>query len=539
MKGKLIGFALALFSVATLGVVQLQSEAAGHPSGKVGNAPVCEAHPIGQRGDTSVDLTTQNAPRLAYDVNNGVATVKFKVTGPNNCKVRLSNNSFWAPSQNGRPYERQILYQRTTKVFTPGRYTMSVRVPTQPRNGMCFYQVDLTYGTHNVTPVIAYGHGKILGCLPKPQAACKNLSVTKLERTKFRFNGAATVKNGATVRSYTFVVSKAGQVVHRQTSNSPAYTYNATTPGNYSVRLTVNTSVGPKTGGDCVKTFTVTPPPAEPAAVCKDLAVTKLSRTSFRFNGSATVSGGATVSAYVFTVSRGSDVVHTETVSSSALNASYTYTETTPGDYTVKLTVKTSVGDKTSANCEKQFTVTPPPTEPEPGVSIEKTVENQKYKRVGVNVEFEYQIVVTNTGDVDLKDVKVTDTPEEDITLISGSAGTVEDNTWTHTIPELKQGETVEFTLKAKVPVYKAGMLKNTACVDAQEVPGNPDDCDTADVDVPKEPEEPEVPEVPTTPEVVTPTELPTTGPADAALQLIGVASLTSAAAYYVASRRG
>lgn len=537
MKGKLIGFALALFSVATLGVIQLQSEAAGHPSGQVGNAPVCTAEAIGVRGNPNVDLTTQES-HMAYDVENAVATVKFRVYGPKNCKVRLSNNSFWAPTQNGRPYSSQILYQRTTKVFTPGRYTMSVGVPKQPRSGMCYYQVDLTYGIHNVSPVLAFGHGKILGCLPKPQAACKNLTISKLERTKFRFNGKATVKNGAKVRSYTFVITKGGQVVNRHTSTSSSYTYTATAPGTYTVRLTVNTSIGPKTSSDCVKKFTVNNPPANPVAACKELTIDKLSRTSFRFNGSANVSGGATVSTYVFTVLRGSEVVGTHTVSTSALTASYLYNQSAEGDYTVKLTVKTSVGDKSGENCQKTFTVTPPPTNPEPSVSIEKTVEHEKYKRVGVNVEFEYQIAVTNTGDVDLKDVKVTDTPVEGIMLISGSAGEVKDNTWSYVIPELKQGETQEFTLKAKVPVYKAGLLKNTVCVDAEEIPGNPDDCDSADVDVPKKPEVPEVPEVPTTPEVMVPEELPTTGPADTALQLLGVASLTSAAAYYVASRR-
>ncbi|HEY1085645.1 MAG TPA: DUF11 domain-containing protein [Candidatus Saccharimonadales bacterium] len=403
MKAKLIGLVVGLLSAATIGVVQLQAEAAGDKSGQVGSAPICEVSPIGNRGNTGVDLTTQNRPNLAYSVKDSVATVEFKVKGPKNCKVRVTNNAFWAPAQNGKPWNKQILFPgKVTKVYTPGTYESKVNLPKQPKKGMCYYQVDLTYGSSNVTPVIAYGHGKIQGCIK-----------------------------------------------------------------------------------------------------------------------------------------------------------------------------------------------TPPTPPKKPGVSINKLVEGVDYLKVGVNVEYEYQIAVKNTGEVDLTNVAVTDTPEAGVTLISASAGTVASNKWTHTIPKLSIGETMSFTIKAKVPEYQAGRITNTVCVDAPQVPGNPDDCDDADVEVEKpgkvlvcdpetsktifvdekdadkypkpgsaeceevivcDPDTGDLIKVPATKKdqyesknsdackesepVKEVKALPETGPAEALLQLIGAGSLTGSTAYYVASRR-
>lgn len=568
-KGKVLGFALALVSVATIGVMQLQANA--ESGSQVGNAPICNAKAVGERGS-------------AFTIKGNSATVHFTVSGKADCKVRLSGNSFYAPSMNGLPYEKQILFQRVTKIYTPGKYSMTVALPAKstPAKG-CFYQVDLTYGTHNVLPVLAYGHGK-LDC-SNPTASCDSLNVVKLERTKFTFTARATAKGGAKINGYKFTVSKNGQFVAAKTvttSNesasityvqetagdyqvrvrvltsegektgdncvkqftvqdkpladckaltvqklsrtsfkftasaevyrakvtgyvfkvmkdgvevdtktvdtanlSTSVNYTQTTVGDYTVRVSVKTTLGSKTNDNCVKPFTVTPPEEQPVAKCKSLTVETLEdNAKFRFDGVAEVSGGATISGYEFTVRRGNTVVDTVTVNSTATTASTDYTQTTPGTYDVQLVVKTSVGDKNGPQCKGQFVVEQP--EEHPGVKVTKLVEGVKYKRVGVNVEFEYQIAVTNTGDVDLENVKVTDTPEAGVTLLSGSAGTVANNTWTYTIPSLTVGETENFTLIGKVPVEVAGRITNTVCVDAPEVPGNPDDCDTADVEVKK-----------------------------------------------------
>ena len=437
-----------------------------------------------------------------------------------------------------------------------------------------------------------------------PAAACKSLAVSTINGVSFRFDGAATVTNSATVNGYTFEVSKAGTVIDTISVDSSSLTaatqYNQSTPGVYTVKLTVQTSTGPQTSANCVKTFTVEQPPV---AACKSLTVSTINRTSFRFNAAATVENGAQVTGYTFDVSKDGTTIDTINVTSSALSATAEYNQATPGNYSVKLTVQTSEGPQTNANCVKPFTVEPP-VEENPGVKIVKTVEGKKYTRVGVNVEYEYQVAVTNTGDVALNNVVVTDTPEAGITLTGASAGSISGNTWTYTIPTtLAVGQTINYTLSAKVPGYLAGTLTNTVCVDAPEVPGNPDDCDEADVDVPPEetPEEvvvcspedgtiitvpkededkyapvdspkckeiqicvletnevtiikksdfdsklhstdlsdcEETPVTPEAPVTPAPTELPYTGPAEVVAQVIGAMSLAGASAYYFTSRR-
>lgn len=177
-----------------------------------------------------------------------------------------------------------------------------------------------------------------------------------------------------------------------------------------------------------------------------------------------------------------------------------------------------------------------PPTPTTPGIDVVKYVGNDsKYQRVGINVEFSYRIDVKNTGNVDLDNVLVTDTPDRSITLISVSppTGKIENNSFTYTIPKLLKGETRTFSLTAKVPAYMAGRLINTVCVDTPTIPGSPDKCDKAEVDVPPKTEQPPTPETPTAPE-----ELPQTGPTDVVLQIVGAMSLVGAGAYYIASRR-
>lgn len=326
--------------------------------------------------------------------------------------------------------------------------------------------------------------------------------------------------------------------------------------------------------GNPVVANPVKPPKPEPkpSAECKSLTARPIgsSENRYRLVGAATVKNGAKVRAYDFTVSRNGKEVFSDVVRTSETEAKTTFTASRPGTYTAKLVVRTTEGQKTAQRCTATFTIekpeNPPTPQKTPMVSIEKLVENVKYKRVGVDVEFDYQIKVTNEGDTVLKNVEVTDTPEDGITLNEQQmVGTVEDNVWTYTIPELNINESMDFTLTAKVPVFLAGKLTNTVCVDAPEVPGNPDDCDTADVDVPPhgkvlvcEPEtgdtisvdeedadkyppvgSPECEEQPIdNPKADTPKVLPETGPVDTLLQAIGAMSLVGSATYYIASRR-
>lgn len=473
MKGKFLAFLLALFGVATLGVVQLQANAA------VDTSRDCDRFAVVRCG-----MMSTSEMRVEYDTNNG-SPANGTTTRQSDIQRIFSAMGISRSELNGTFHSGIVYQDGTVKV---GGKTVATGAMMAARG---------------------------LGGSPISGTNANKISVSHMGSAQTAF-----VKFDSNGR-FKFAVMK-----------------------------------------PCGNPVTATPPKPQPqpAALCKNLAITKIERTKFRFDARAETKNGAKVRSYQFVVSRGSQQIAKKTITTSKLSASYTYTAQQPGTYTVRVNVNTSVGQKSGANCVKQFTVAQPPTPKTPGVDIEKFVENIKYKRVGINVEYDYQINVINTGDVDLKNVVVTDTPDQGITLVSASAGTVEDNTWTYTIPELKIGETMEFTLTAKVPTYLAGILTNTVCVDAPEVPGNPDDCDKADVDVPKQPGKIEVCELATNKiitideedynpelhsfdlsdcdEAPVVEELPKTGPTETALSLMGAMSLAGSSAYYLASRR-
>jgi hypothetical protein len=140
---KFIGYAVgvALFAVGVVGVANSTPASAA--------AERCDASVSGPRGE-------------AFKVNGTKASVKFKVSGVKGCKAEISAVSFYAPSMNGRPYDKQVRYDIVTKTFTPGEYTLTVNLPAKSTQAKgCYYQVDLTYGKRIHTPVIAYGHGKL------------------------------------------------------------------------------------------------------------------------------------------------------------------------------------------------------------------------------------------------------------------------------------------------------------------------------------------------------------------------------------------
>ncbi len=231
--------------------------------------------------------------------------------------------------------------------------------------------------------------------------------------------------------------------------------------------------------GGCIK--------PEPVARCEQLTFSRISRTDFKLQAKAFVDNGAKVRGYNFTVTDANkNVVLSKDIASTESQASSDrLTIPTQGSYTARVTVKTSEGDKTNGNCVATFTIAAPTT---PDVSIDKKVDGVEMKAVNVEQEFTYQLVVTNTGEVNLKNTAVTDTPPNGVTLLSANVGAIRNNTWQYTVPALKIGESTTITIKAIVKSYVAGNLVNNACVNAPEVnPGQPtttDDCDDATVTV-------------------------------------------------------
>lgn len=112
---------------------------------------------------------------------------------------------------------------------------------------------------------------------PQPVAACSSLTITPITRTKFTFPATASTSNGATVIGYDYTIKNSGgSVVHTQsnanTAKTDSLTYDFKNDGSYIVSVTVATSVGPRTGPECQKPFTVSPEPRCP--LNPDLVVT-------------------------------------------------------------------------------------------------------------------------------------------------------------------------------------------------------------------------------------------------------------------------
>lgn len=350
----LVFTALALV-VQSLAVFSPPEAANAATPGQVGNSPRCTVESVGPRGQ-------------AFNVTGNEAKVEFDVKGGKNCKVQLSANSFFAPSMDGTPYEKQILHDRNTRVFdTPGRYSMKTTLPNKssPDKG-CFYQVDLTYGTYNVTPVLAYGHGKLDCGAVVASATCTSFNIIRTANPNKVTLRATSSTSNAKVNKYTFDVTQPNGQTVTKTLNTDQKTalldYDATAPGTYSAKATVYTTVGQDSGPQCKGSFTVEGP-AVPTAVCSSLAApTITNRTQAYFSGSAAVSGGAAIRSYTFIVknSLGVEVSRTIVPSSATTAATSAVNISNAGNYSVELYVQTSLGDKTGADCMKSFTIAPP-----------------------------------------------------------------------------------------------------------------------------------------------------------------------------------
>ncbi|MGB4761752.1 MAG: hypothetical protein WBP12_00150 [Candidatus Saccharimonas sp.] len=98
----------------------------------------------------------------------------------------------------------------------------------------------------------------------------------------------------------------------------------------------------------------------DPIASCTSLKITKLF-DNYQLNATANTQHGATVTSYVYVIKRDGKVVDTITKQADGkLTNTASSKQTMQGAYTVELTVKTSVGDKTSADCAKTFSIPAP-----------------------------------------------------------------------------------------------------------------------------------------------------------------------------------
>ena len=325
----------------------------------------------------------------------------------------------------------------------------------------------------------------------KPEALCNALATPVItNRTRVALSSTATVKNGATISEHIFTIHDAsGKQINQHRVPTKATTsstvFDVTTPGTYTAKVAIRTSLGDIRSTNCEKKFTIQPEAPKPTAKCEALnAPVITNRTNVALTAKASAANGATISAYIFTIVDASGKqVATKTVNTTAKTASTSLTVQKAGTYTAKVVVKTSLGDMKATACEQKFTIK---EADKPGVSIDKTVNGVEEDIVAVDQPFTYELVVKNTGNVDLKNVKVEDKAPAGVTFKSASAGKISNNVWNHTITELKKGAEAKFTITAVVTEYFKDGRKNTACVDTETIPGTPDDCDDANIKVKK-----------------------------------------------------
>jgi uncharacterized repeat protein (TIGR01451 family)/LPXTG-motif cell wall-anchored protein len=293
----------------------------------------------------------------------------------------------------------------------------------------------------------------------------------------------ATASN-ATITGYNFTFgdTKTQTLASADTSVSVPHTY---APGSYTAQVEVTATANGKnytaTAPACQANITVQP---APAAACESLQAIVTDRIQVALNAKASTAHDATIQGYDFVIKNDANaVVAQRTVTSGNTTATTNVTLNDAGTYQAQVTVRTSLGALTGAQCTTPITIAPPAT---PNVTITKYVDNVKREQVAVGKNFVYEVKVTNTGSVDLTNVVVTDPAPQGVTMVSTDTGTIADNGLSYTIPSLKAGASVTINITATVATFVAGDLVNTACVNAPQVnpdqPDKTDACDTATV---------------------------------------------------------
>ena len=371
-----------------------------------------------------------------------------------------------------------------------------------------------------------------------PAYKCEALSLNIVRKDEKQITYAADTKYSIKDTEFTgtkYVVKNSkGQIVVEKVINGGTK-FEITVPNNvnekYTVTSTVITKNGENSNANCEKSFEVKAPvpiPVKPELVCNTITINQINRTKFEFNTSYTVNNTTFVGVKYIVKDQSGKVVIEKTVQN---GSKLTINIDIVGKFTISSTIITKNGENSNANCEKSFEVK---REEKPSILIKKTVNNQKNATIEAETDFNYEITVSNNGNVNLKDVVVTDRAPANITFVSADNGEIKDNVLTMKINSLEVGESKTVVIKSRATATGMSAI-NTACVDTPTIPGDKDGCDSAKVEVPKK----QTPPTPTlnnpTPNV--PAELPQTG-ANAISTILGLTSMVTAFGYYFASRK-
>lgn len=386
-----------------------------------------------------------------------------------------------------------------------------------------------------------------------PIFECKSLTVKKIRseaypdmtdasrreitQTIYQANISYNVSN-TTITGVRYVVKTSNGTIYKEQTVKAGenfeFTINNSRTEKFTITATIITANGENTNANCqttieVKEPTIPPTPTPtptPIVICDNVRVVKISRTRFTINIDYTIKN-TTFIGITFIIRDNSGKIIREI---SSKDGKITIDLTISGKYTIEAIIN----GKTDAKCSTQIIIEDEPKVNTPSISIAKTVNGVKNLTTPENTDFNYEITVSNTGNVDLKDVKVTDKAPENIKFFTSDKGEIKDQVLTYTIPTLKIGASETITIKSQA--LKVGKMKNIACVDTPTIPGDNDGCDSANVEVPTKnvPVTPTpTPSTPQTPAM--PAELPKTG-AEIFGAIIAVFSLVTAGGYYIAS---
>lgn len=371
-----------------------------------------------------------------------------------------------------------------------------------------------------------------------PVYKCEALSLNIVRKDEKQITYAADTKYSVKDTEFTgtkYVVKNSKNEVVAEKVVNGGTKFEITVPNNvnekYTVTSTIITKNGENSNANCEKSFETkapTPIPSKPELACRNITINQISRTKFEFNTSYTVNNTTFVGVKYIVKDQSGKIVIEKTVNN---GSKLTLDIEIVGKFTISSTVITKDGENSNSNCEKSFEVK---REEKPSILIKKTVNNQKNAKIEANTDFNYEITVSNNGNVDLKDVVVTDRAPANITFVSADNGEIKDNTLTLKINSLKVGESRTITIKSQATATGITTV-NTACVDTPTIPGDNDGCDSAKVEVPKK-QTPPTP-TPNNPTPNIPTELPQTG-ANTLSAILGLTSMVTAFGYYFASRK-
>ena len=287
-----------------------------------------------------------------------------------------------------------------------------------------------------------------------PVYKCEALSLNIVRKDEKQITYAADTKYSVKDTEFTgtkYVVKNSKNEVVAEKVVNGGTKFEITVPNNvnekYTVTSTIITKNGENSNANCEKSFETkapTPIPSKPELVCRNITINQISRTKFEFNTSYTVNNTTFVGVKYIVKDQSGKIVIEKTVNN---GSKLTLDIEIVGKFTISSTVITKDGENSNSNCEKSFEVK---REEKPSILIKKTVNNQKNAKIEANTDFNYEITVSNNGNVNLKDVVVTDRAPANITFVSADNGEIKDNTLTLKINSLKVGESRTITIKSQ-----------------------------------------------------------------------------------------